>query len=150
MIGRFNVSNLISKKGETPIVLIFLDRRDYFLVNLISFLKGLIERKFSDLTTHGCLRKIDDSLLIILHIITSFDWVYNLDVNDTVDLNWDIIFSYTCLGRNLNDLLTQIMDVIDLVNERNLEVEAWFELRGELFESVKHDSVFLTNYNGKA
>ena len=42
------------------------------------------------------------------------------------------------------------MDVIDLVNERNLEVEAWFELRGELFESVKHDSVFLTNYNGKA
>jgi len=42
------------------------------------------------------------------------------------------------------------MHVIDLVNDGNLEVEAWFKLRGEFLKSVKHDGVFLTNDYGKA
>ena len=49
----------------------------------------------------------------------------------------NIIFRDGLLALDLNRLLSQVMHVINGVNERNLEVEAWLQLSVVLLESVQ-------------
>ena len=123
---------------------------NYFLVNFVTFLEGFIECEFSNLTPHGSLSEINNGLLIIFNIITGSLRVSHLDIDNSVNLNQHVILGHTGLWGNLNDLFSEIMNILDLVNEWNLEVPAGFELAGKLFEAVKHDSVFLADDNSDA
>jgi len=83
-------------------------------------------------------------------VVTGFDWVSHLQVDDTIDLNEHIVSSDTGLGWNLDDLLSQVVHIGHLVNKRNLPVEAGLHLLVELFETMQHHRILLTNYNSDA
>jgi hypothetical protein len=62
----------------------------------------------------------------------------------------NIILGDSDLGRNLNSLLPQIVDVLDSVNKWQLVVEPWLQLSLELLEPVKKQSILFWDNDGDA
>jgi len=147
LIGWLNVSDFVPQQLDSPKLSLLCEVLNNFLIDFVTFLESFIKCKFSNLTSHGSLSKIDDGLLVILHIISGSLRVSHLNVDNSINLNKYVIFCDTGLWGNLDDLLSEIVNICDLVNEWNLEVPAGFELVRELFEAVEHDSIFLADDN---
>ena len=70
-------------------------------------------------------------------------WVENLGKENAVDAQLDVVLRDRYLAVHFDCLLAQVVDVLDGVDERNAEIEAWLELLVELSHSVKHECILL-------
>ena len=145
-----DVSYFITEKLDSPFCSLVLDILNNLHIDIITLLERLIKRKLTDLTTHGRLRKVNDGLAVVLDVVARLVGIHDLDVNDSIDLNEHIIFSHTSLRRDFNDLFSQIMHVLDLVDDGDLEVKTRLKLGGKLLEAMKHNGVLLANDDSEA
>ena len=71
--------------------------------------------------------------------------IIDFDVENTVYMQRDIVLSDCNLRRYFNNLLSQVVNIGDLVDEGNNKVHTWLQLTLELGEAVNHCRVLFTN-----
>jgi hypothetical protein len=96
------------------------------------------------------LRKLANCKHIVLDPVGGLEWVVDFDVEDSVDVEGDIVLGDSNLRVNLNNLFPQIMNVSNLVNEGNDEVDTWLQLFVELLEPVDQGRVVLAHNDEEA
>ena len=95
------------------------------------------------------MRQINNGLPVVLNVVRYFVRVEYLDVQNTVDVETDIVTCDCLLAGNINSLLTHVVDVFDGVDEWYDKIEARVELLVIPLEPVDHDGVLLWNNDCK-
>lgn len=126
---------------HTPLLRLLFDCSDYSLVEGLSLLKQTVKGELTNLRPHGRLSKVGNGSLVALDSVRSLVGVRHLDVVNTVDVKGDVVSSDGNLRGNLDCLLSEVVHILDGVDERNFEVDAGLELPVVLFEAMKHQSV---------
>ena len=73
-----------------------------------------------------------------------------MNVDDTITCDLYIIFGDTCLRKDLDDLLSEVVNVRNFIDKWNLPRETGIELTIELLESVEHARILLTDDDAEA
>ena len=73
-----------------------------------------------------------------------------MDVDNTITCDLYVVSGDTCLWEDLDNLLSEVMDVCDFVDEWNLPRETRVELPIELLKSMEHAGVLLANNDTEA
>ena len=132
---------------NTPLFGLNFDGSHNLLVQSIPLLEKIIERKLTDFRSHGGLREIDNRISIVFNIIRSLLGVNNLDVKHSINMQVNIILGDSHLRCDLDGLLSQIMNVLNGVDKRHLEVKTRLQLPLEFLESMQQDSILLWDYH---
>jgi hypothetical protein len=83
---------------DSPVLGLLVDRLNNVLVKGVSLLEGLVKGKLADLTTHGGLSKVGDSLVDVLNVVRGFLRIDDLNVKDTIDVESNVVLGDCYLG----------------------------------------------------
>jgi hypothetical protein len=79
----------------------------------------------------------------MVDLVRCLDGVCNLEVQNTVDLDLDVVLGDSGLGVDGEDLFLQVVMVADKIDEGPLEAEAGLEDLDEAAEALKDHYVLL-------
>ena len=128
---------------NTPLFGLNFNRSHNFLVQSIPLLEKIIKRKLTNFRSHGGLREIDNRVSIIFDIVRGLLRVHNLDVKYPINMQVNVVLGDSHLGCDFDGLLSQVMNVFDGVDQRDLEVKTRLQLPLEFLKPMKQDSVLL-------
>ena len=112
-----NIFDLISDWVNSPSLWFLLNSADNFFIECFSLLEQTVQGSLTDFRPHRCLCKICDCILVRFYTIWSFFWIYNLNIEHSVDMKGHVIPCHRNLWGDLNCLFSQIVYIFYGVNE---------------------------------